>query len=147
MAPTAFPAWSKWSPTADPGNRTRPGSWSNRWRSSRRSPGPGWPTCWPRQLRFALNTPVPLDALTLEVRMRRNRSPDLIRLGVDVPLSALRPEPGVIALGESSLGGHRLGFIIDEFVSFVNRKVMVVPVSSGQPEAGGAWRPGPEPAG
>ena len=67
---------------------------------------------WPKiarrlgiQLGYSLATPVVLDALRLEVRLRREVLPSMLELGVDVKVAGLFDDPHRVPLGVSSLGG------------------------------------------
>jgi len=67
---------------------------------------------WPKiarrlgiQLGYSLATPVVLDALRLEVRLRREVLPSMLELGVDVNVGTLFDDPHRVPLGVSSLGG------------------------------------------
>lgn len=59
-----------------------------------------------RQLRFAVNTAIPVDDLTLDLRLRRERLPTKVVLGTDVPLERVAPDGSRIVFGDSALGGH-----------------------------------------
>ncbi|MEZ5411222.1 MAG: hypothetical protein R2761_24545 [Acidimicrobiales bacterium] len=68
---------------------------------------------WPKmarrlgiQLGYSLATPVVLDALRLEVRLRREVLPTMLELGADVKVDGLFDDPHRVPLGVSSLGGH-----------------------------------------
>lgn len=68
---------------------------------------------WPRiarrlgvQLGYSLATPVVLDALRLEVRLRREVLPVMLELGTDVKVEGLFDDPHRVPLGVSSLGGY-----------------------------------------
>jgi len=67
---------------------------------------------WPKmagrlaiQLGYSLATPVVLDALRLEVRLRREVLPSMLELGVDVKVGNLFDDPHRVPVGVSSLGG------------------------------------------
>jgi len=67
---------------------------------------------WPKiarrlaiQLGYSLATPVVLDSLRLEVRLRREVLPTMLELGTDVKVGALFDDPHRVPLGVSSLGG------------------------------------------
>ncbi len=68
---------------------------------------------WPKmarrvgiQLGYSLAIPVVLDALRLEVRLRREVLPSMLELGTDVKVAGLFDDPHRVPLGVSSLGGH-----------------------------------------
>ena len=67
---------------------------------------------WPKiarrlaiQLGYSLATPVVLDSLRLEVRLRREVLPTMLELGADVKVGGLFDDPHRVPLGVSSLGG------------------------------------------
>ena len=67
---------------------------------------------WPKiarrlaiQLGYSLATPVVLDSLRLEVRLRREVLPSMLELGTDVKVGALFDDPHRVPIGVSSLGG------------------------------------------
>ena len=55
---------------------------------------------------YSLATPVVLDSLRLEVRLRREVLPTMLELGVDVKVDGLFDDPHRVPLGVSSLGGR-----------------------------------------
>ncbi len=57
------------------------------------------------QLGYSLATPVVVDSLRLEVRLRREVLPTMLELGVDVTVGDLFDDPHRVPLGVSSLGG------------------------------------------
>ena len=68
---------------------------------------------WPKiarrlgiKLGYSLATPVVLDALRLEVRLRREVLPSMLELGIDVQVDGLFDDPHRVPLGVSSLGGR-----------------------------------------
>ena len=93
---------------------------------------PGWATVvcdplpqhdvgsWPvlgdrlaRQLGFSMVTPVVIDSTRLELRLRRENLPAMVRVGDDVAVEAINEGPSTVTLGESSLG-DRIVWNLDE---------------------------------